>query len=30
MVPPTENNISIKEYSKISKYKDSEIEIEKN
>ena len=26
---PTDNNISVKEYNKISQYKDLEIEIEK-
>ena len=29
MSVPTENNISAKEYSKITKYKDLEIDIEK-
>ena len=27
---PTDNNTTIKEYDKISKYKDLKIEIEKN
>ena len=30
MLVPTDNNISVKEYNKISKYKDMKIEIEKN
>ena len=30
MSVPTDNNISVKEYNEISKYKDLEIEIEKN
>ena len=30
MSVPTDNNISIKDYYKKSKYKDPEIEIEKN
>ena len=30
MKEPTDNNISVKEWNKISKYKDLEIEIEKN
>ena len=30
MSVPTDNNISVKEYNKISKYKGQKIEIEKN
>ena len=30
MSVPTDNNVSVKKYNKISKYKDLKIEIEKN